>query len=198
MRGLRLGIAVLGLTAILGQSASAQHGVPGGWASHFGYQSYGMGGMNGEPGVRSVRLQRNRLWRVRLRRLPDPIRIRAAGGRTLPRSSSFGNGERALSAGPDRAADDLPAPRALSVPVRTGARSRFRDRFAAQGPRPMILAHRGDSAHAPENTLEAAEGGLVSGCRRLGARCSSQSRRSSGRHPRRQPAPDDRCRAAVS
>jgi glycerophosphoryl diester phosphodiesterase len=41
--------------------------------------------------------------------------------------------------------------------------NRFRARFRTEGARPLVLAHRGDSYHAPENTLEAARLGLDSG-----------------------------------
>ena len=41
--------------------------------------------------------------------------------------------------------------------------NRFRAWYRATGRRPLLLAHRGDSSHAPENTLEAARIGLDSG-----------------------------------
>jgi glycerophosphoryl diester phosphodiesterase len=40
--------------------------------------------------------------------------------------------------------------------------NRFRDWYGSKWTRPLILAHRGDSFHAPENTLEAARLGLDS------------------------------------
>lgn len=41
--------------------------------------------------------------------------------------------------------------------------NRFRSLFRARRDRPLILAHRGDSFHAPENTLEAAREGWEAG-----------------------------------
>ncbi len=41
--------------------------------------------------------------------------------------------------------------------------NRFRALFQSARVRPLIIAHRGDSAHAPENTLEAAELGFEAG-----------------------------------
>jgi glycerophosphoryl diester phosphodiesterase len=41
--------------------------------------------------------------------------------------------------------------------------NRFRDWYRSKWARPLILAHRGDSYHAPENTLEAGRLGLDSG-----------------------------------
>jgi glycerophosphoryl diester phosphodiesterase len=43
------------------------------------------------------------------------------------------------------------------------AAQRFRLALHAPRARPLIVAHRGDSAHAPENTLEAAEAGFRAG-----------------------------------
>jgi glycerophosphoryl diester phosphodiesterase len=41
--------------------------------------------------------------------------------------------------------------------------NRFRDAFVADLDRPLVLAHRGDSSHSPENTLEAAALGHAAG-----------------------------------
>jgi glycerophosphoryl diester phosphodiesterase len=41
--------------------------------------------------------------------------------------------------------------------------NRFRERYRSKSTRPMILAHRGDSFRAPENTLEAAKLGFEAG-----------------------------------
>jgi glycerophosphoryl diester phosphodiesterase len=43
------------------------------------------------------------------------------------------------------------------------AENRFRVAFRSARARPLIFAHRGDSAYAPENTLEAAERGFAAG-----------------------------------
>ena len=41
--------------------------------------------------------------------------------------------------------------------------NRFLDRLRSSSARPMVVAHRGDSYHAPENTLEAARLGWEAG-----------------------------------
>ncbi|MFO0893276.1 MAG: glycerophosphodiester phosphodiesterase family protein [Isosphaeraceae bacterium] len=42
-------------------------------------------------------------------------------------------------------------------------KSRFRERLLDRGPHPLLVAHRGDSFRAPENTLEAASRGFEAG-----------------------------------
>ena len=89
--------------------------------------------------------------------------------------------------GTDRLHDDAPGSRRESLPLASGV---------SRG-RPLVIAHRGDSFHAPENTLEAARLALGGRRRRLGVRRPVDPRRRAGRPPRRVAAADDRRRHAV-